>query len=49
METERVSDKGKSFTILAEYYIDEELISYVVQNKYGKIMEIPKEVLAKWN
>lgn len=43
-------DEGKSYKILAEYYNEEnELVLYIVINKYGKVIQVKKETLERWS
>ena len=43
-------EENKSYKILAEIYNEkEQLVRYIVENKYGKIMDIKKEVLEQWD
>lgn len=45
-----MKEKEKSYKILAEYYNEEnELVLYIVINKYGKVMQVRKETLEQWN
>ena len=42
--------QGKSYKILAEIFSEEnELILLIVENKYGKVMQVRKNVLEQWN
>ncbi len=42
--------REKSYEILAEYYNEKnELVLYVVINKYGKVMQVKKETLEQWS
>ena len=43
-------ERNKSYKILAEIYNEEEqLVRYIIENKYGKIMDVKKEVLEQWD
>ena len=45
-----MQEQGKSYKILAEIFLVEiELILLVVENKYGKVMQVRKSVLEQWN
>lgn len=44
------NEKEKSYKILAEIYNeDNKLISYIVINNKGIVMDVKKEILEKWN
>ena len=45
-----MQEQGKSYKILAEIYDEEnQLVLLVVENKYGKVMQVRKNVLEQWN
>lgn len=44
-----IDDTEKSYNILAEIYSQEnELIRYIVINKYGELYDVKRETLEKW-
>ena len=43
-------EQEKSYKILAEIFSEEnELVLLVVENKYGRVMQVRKNVLEQWN
>lgn len=44
-----IDDTEKSYNILAEIYSQEnELIRYIVINKYGELYDVKRETLEQW-
>ena len=45
-----MQEQEKSYKILAEIYDENNFLKmYVVENKYGKVMQVRKSVLEQWN
>lgn len=45
-----MQEQEKSYKILAEIYDEEnQLVLLVVENKYGRVMQVRKNVLEQWN